>query len=154
MTTSASARVSRPLSIYLGDLTYTTLSLATDAFPLNIGFIAAYAAKRFGSELDLRLFKYIDDLERAILERPPDILGLSNYPWNFNCGLELFRMIREVSPRTICVMGGPNIPLEDEPRNQFIKRNPLIDFYAYLEGEEAFAALLARALEMAADRER
>ncbi len=154
MATSASARVSRPLSIYLGDLTYTTLSLATDAFPLNIGFIAAYAAKRFGSELDLRLFKYIDDLERAILERPPDILGLSNYPWNFNLGLELFRMIREVSPRTICVMGGPNIPLEDEPRNQFIKRNPLIDFYAYLEGEEAFAALLARAFETGVDRER
>ena len=33
------------MRIYLGDLTYTTLSLATDAFPLNIGFIAAYADK-------------------------------------------------------------------------------------------------------------
>ena len=44
----------RPLSIYLGDLTYTTLSLATDAFPLNVGFIAAYAEKRFGKEIDLK----------------------------------------------------------------------------------------------------
>ncbi len=135
----------RPLSIYLGDLTYTTLSLATDAFPLNIGFIAAYAAKVFGSEIDLRLFKYVDDLEQAIHEKPPDILGLSNYPWNFNLGLEFFRMTRALSPQTICVMGGPNIPLEDEARTQFVKRNPLIDFYAYLEGEEAFAALVARA---------
>ncbi len=80
-------------------------------FPLNIGFIAAYAEKRFGKEIDLRLFKYVEDLEQAINEKPPDILGLSNYPWNFNLGLEFFRMTRAVSPQTICVMGGPNIPL-------------------------------------------
>lgn len=149
-------RLSQPdrLSIYLGDLTYTTLSLATDAFPLNIGFVAAYAEKCFGKQIDLRLFKYVDDLEQAIHEKPPDILGLSNYPWNFNLGLEFFRMTRAVSPQTICVMGGPNIPLEDEARTRFIKRNPLIDFYAYLEGEEAFAALLARAFETGADREK
>ena len=144
----------RPLRLYLGDLTYTTLSLATDAFPLNVGFIAAYAGKVFGKEIELRLFKYVDDLEQAIHERPPDVLGLSNYPWNFNLGLQFFRMIREVSPQTICVMGGPNIPLEDQAREQFVKRNPLIDFYAYLEGEEAFAALVAQALETGADREK
>jgi hypothetical protein len=130
----------KPVSIYLGDLTYTTLSLATDAFPLNVGFIAAYAEKVFGNEIDLRLFKYVEDLEQSIHESPPDILGLSNYPWNFSLGLEFFRMARATSPRAVCVMGGPNIPLEDEARSQFVKRNPLIDFYAYLEGEEAFAA--------------
>ena len=154
MTTGNSFRVLRPLSIYLGDLTYTTLSLATDAFPLNIGFIAAYAEKCFGKEIDLRLFKYVEDLERAINEKPPDILGLSNYPWNFSLGLEFFRLARTVSPRTIRVMGGPNIPLEDEARSQFVKQRPLIDFYAYLEGEEAFAALVARALLTNADREK
>jgi len=154
MTYRADNSTSRPLSIYLGDLTYTTLSLATDAFPLNIGFIAAYADKRFGKEVDLRLFKYVDDLEQAINEKPPDILGLSNYPWNFNLGLEFFKMSREVSPKTICVMGGPNIPLEDDARREFVKRNPLIDFYAYLEGEEAFVALLTRAFESNLDREK
>ncbi|WP_348260845.1 radical SAM protein [Telmatobacter sp. DSM 110680] len=142
----------RPLNIYLGDLTYTTLSLATDAFPLNIGFIAAYAQKIFGGEINLKLFKYIDDLDQAINERPPDILGLTNYPWNFHVGQEMFRMTRAVSPATICVMGGPNIPLEDEDRTQFIKRNSLIDFYAYLEGEEAFAELVKRAMETGVDR--
>ena len=70
------------------------------------------------SEIDLRLFKYVDDLEQAIHENPPDILGLSNYPWNFSLGLEFFRMARAVSPETICVMGGPNIPLEDEVAHQ------------------------------------
>ena len=60
-------------------------------------------------------------------------------------------MTQTVSPQTIRVMGGPNIPLDDEVRSQFIKRNPLIDFYAYLEGEEAFAALVVRALETGAE---
>ena len=109
----------RPLSVYLGDLTYTTLSLATDAFPLNIGFIAARADKCFGKEIDVKLFKYVDDLKQTIQEKPPDILGLSNYPWNFNLGLEFFKMSRGVSPKTICVMGGPTIPLEDEARTGF-----------------------------------
>ena len=154
MTNVNCLRVPRSLNIYLGDLTYTTLSLATDAFPLNVGFIAAYAEKTFGKEIDLKLFKYVEDLEQAIHVRPPDILGLSNYPWNFNLGLEFFRMTRAVSPQTICVMGGPNLPHEDEARSLFVKRNPLIDFYAYLEGEEAFAALVARALETGVDREK
>ena len=143
----------RPLRIYLGDLTYTTLSLATDAFPLNIGFIAAYASKIYGKEVDIKLFKYVEDLEQALHDNPPDILGLSNYPWNFNLGQEFFQMVRALSDNTICVMGGPNIPLEDEGRDQFVKRNPLIDFYCYLEGEEAFAALIARAMEAGVRRE-
>jgi radical SAM superfamily enzyme YgiQ (UPF0313 family) len=154
MNNENSSHTLRPLRIYLGDLTYTTLSLATDAFPLNVGFVATFAQKTFGKEIEIRLFKYVADLEQALLKKPPEILGLSNYPWNFNLGLEFFRMIRAVSPQTICVMGGPNIPLEDEGRNRFIKRNPVIDFYAYLEGEGAFAALVARALETGADREK
>ena len=144
----------QPINVYLADLTYSTLSLATDAFPLNIGFVAAYANKEFGRDVNLRLFKYVDDLEQAIYEQPPNILGMSNYPWNFNLGLEFFRIIHELSPATLCVMGGPNIPLEDEARNAFLIRNPLIDFYAYLEGEQAFAALLKRALETGLDREK
>jgi radical SAM superfamily enzyme YgiQ (UPF0313 family) len=154
MATATAGRNGAPLTIYLGDLTYTTLSLATDAFPLNVGFIAAYAKKRFGNEIDVRIFKYIPDLEQALAERPPHILGLSNYPWNFNLGLEMFRMARGISPETLCVMGGPNIPLEDEPRKQFIRRFPQIDFYAYLEGEEAFANFITRAMETGVDREK
>jgi radical SAM superfamily enzyme YgiQ (UPF0313 family) len=151
---AASSLSETPLTIYLGDLTYTTLSLATDAFPLNVGFVAAYAKKRFGREIDIRLFKYIPDLEQALAEKPPHILGLSNYPWNFNLGLEFFRMARAISPDTACVMGGPNIPLEDEPRKQFIRRYPQIDFYAYLEGEEAFVNLIQRAMDTGVDRQR
>ena len=44
--------MSKPVKIFLGDLTYNTVSLATDAFPLNVGFIASYCKKLFHFELD------------------------------------------------------------------------------------------------------
>ena len=136
-----------PIKIYLADLTYATISLATDSFPLNIGFVSAYCKKKFGNNVDIKLFKYPNDLEKAIGDARPDILGMSNYPWNFNLGLTFFKMIKNISPKTITVMGGPNIPLEDEDRSKFILKNPLIDFYVYLEGEEAFSNLIEKAIE-------
>ena len=71
---------------------------------------------------------------------------MSNYPWNFNLGLTFFNLIKKISPKTVTVMGGPNIPLNDEDRQRFILKNPLIDFYVYLEGEEAFSNLVERML--------
>ena len=56
----------RPLKIYLGDLTYTTVTLATEAFPLNVGFIASYCKKLFGDDVEITLFKYIDDIDKAV----------------------------------------------------------------------------------------
>ena len=44
------------LKIYLADLTYATVSLATDSLPLNIGFVAAYCKQQFGEKVDIKLF--------------------------------------------------------------------------------------------------
>ena len=46
------------LKIYLGDLTYNTIVVSTEALPINIGYIASYCKKRFGSEVEFTLFKY------------------------------------------------------------------------------------------------
>ena len=35
------------LKIYLGDMTYDTITLSTETFPLNIGFIASYCIKKY-----------------------------------------------------------------------------------------------------------
>ena len=47
-----------PLKIYLSNLTYDTISIATDAFPLNVGCVASYAKKKFNDKIDITLFKY------------------------------------------------------------------------------------------------
>ena len=122
------------LKIYLGDLTYTTLSIATEAFPLNIGYVGAYCKERFGDQVDITLFKYINDLDNAINESPPDILALSNYPWNLTVGIELFNMMHVIRPDTLCVMGGSNIPHQPEGQAKFMKAHSIIDAYVYLEG--------------------
>ena len=72
----------KPIKIYLADLTYNTVSIANEAFPLNIGYVGAYCKERFGDQVDITLFKYIEDLEDSIRSSAPDILALSNYPWN------------------------------------------------------------------------
>jgi len=96
----------RPLSIYLGDLTYTTLSLATDAFPLNVGFIAAYAKKVYGNDIDIRLFKYIPDLEQALAENAPDILGLSMAMTSIFACSSTSPISNRHSPRTLPTSSG------------------------------------------------
>ncbi len=40
----------KPLKIYLADLTYDTVTLASEAMPLNVGYVAAYCKKIFGDQ--------------------------------------------------------------------------------------------------------
>ncbi|MFH1384690.1 MAG: radical SAM protein [Candidatus Omnitrophota bacterium] len=144
----------RPIKIYFGDLTYTTLSLATEAFPLNIGFIAATCQKRFGKDIDVQLFKNIDELDNAIRTVPPALLGLSNYPWNYRLGKAFFTMVKGFSPSTVTIMGGPNIPLMHSECIEFIRNHPMIDFYTYLEGEQAVSNIVERIMASNMDMER
>jgi len=136
-----------PLKIYLGDLTYDTVTLATEAMPLNIGFVASYCLKKFGSNVDITLFKYIDDLDKAIHDSPPDILALSNYCWSHNVSVEMFRMLKETHPNAVTVMGGPNFPIDLPSQEKFMKKYPEIDLYVPIDGEVGFSNIVELALE-------
>ena len=100
------------MKIYLCDLTYNTNRVAAESFPLNVAFVASYCLKKFGSKVDIKLFKYHQDLEKALDESPPDILGLSNYSWNANLSREMFKIFSEKNPDGLRVFGGPNFPLD------------------------------------------
>ena len=101
-----------PLKIYLGDLTYDTVTISAESLPLNIGYVAAYCKKQFGNNVEISLFKYINDLEKAIRESSPDILGLSNYVWGKNVSYEMLDIMSEIDPHTLNVWGGPNFPID------------------------------------------
>lgn len=137
----------KPIKIYLGDLTYDTLFVSTDAFPLNIGYVASYCIKRFGPDVDVTLFKYIDDLYDAIIDAPPMILGLSNYCWNQNVGLEMFRVLSKVDPYSLKVWGGPNFPVDEESQEIFLKKYHEVDIYIPIEGEIGFSNIVERVME-------
>ena len=141
------------LKIYFADLTYDTVSLSTDAFPLNVGYIASYCLDKYGSKLDVTLFKYIDELEQAILDNPPDILALSNYVWNHRIDSEMFRIASKQNPNALKVWGGPNFPLDLPSQKKFLDKHPEVDIYVPLEGEIGFSKIVERVLNKAESKE-
>ena len=139
----------KPLKIYLGDLTYTTVTLATEAFPLNVGFIASYCKKLFGDAVEITLFKYIEDIDKAVNESPPDILGLSNYCWSHSVSYEIFKMCKKSNPNVITVWGGPNFPIDFPSQKKFMKQYPEVDVYVPTEGETGFSNIVSLVLKLA-----
>ena len=140
--------MTQPIRIFLGDLTYNTIGMSTESFPLNVGYIAAYCKKRFGSKVDITLFKYIDDLEASIYENPPDILALSNYVWCHSIGLEMFDLVRSQNPNVITVWGGPNFPQDLESQQIFMRNCSNVDFYVPIEGEVGFSNIIEEILNV------
>ena len=49
----------KPLKIFLCDLTYDTTTLSTEAFPLNVGYIASYAKQLFGDDVEQDALIYL-----------------------------------------------------------------------------------------------
>lgn len=135
------------LSVFLGDLTHDSIGLATEVFPLNIGLIAAYAKKEFGSRIDIQLFKYPVELEAAIRVNPPDVLALSNYAWSHNISRALMRITKSLHPDAITVMGGPNFPHDADGQSDFLSSRPEIDFYCFMDGELPFTNILRSILK-------
>jgi len=142
-----SLKKTRPLKIYLGDLTYTTVTLATEAFPLNVGYVASYCKKLFGNDVEITLFKYIDEIDKAVNENPPDILGLSNYCWSHNVSYEIFKMCKKTNPNVVTVWGGPNFPIDFPSQKKFMERYKEVDIYVPTEGEIGFSNVVKKVLE-------
>ena len=138
----------KKLRIYLGDLTYDTVGLSTEVFPLNIGYIASFCKQNFGDKVEISLFKYIEKLETAIENNPPDILGLSNYAWCHRIGLEMFRIAKEKNLNIITVWGGPNFPRDIISQEKFMKKHTNVDFYVPVDGETGFSNIVEKCLEL------
>lgn len=134
------------LRVWLADLTYTgqdTQSLGADTFPLAVGCIATYTESQIQFTHPIRLFRYPERVTQALLdEGAPDIMGFSNFVWNSELSLAFARRLKELSPKTLIVMGGANYPLEPEKQEAFLRQHREIDFYVLHEGEIAFADML------------
>ncbi len=140
------------LRLYLADLGHNLLTLSSDVYPLGIANLATYArAKLEGrAELEIFIFREPQDLKRAIDNGAPDLLGLSNYAWNEELANHFAGYAKARNPETVVVMGGPNYPLVDSVRSEFLAALPNVDTYIdgpTYEGERAFVNLLERLIE-------
>ncbi|MDP6736622.1 MAG: cobalamin-dependent protein [Nitrospinaceae bacterium] len=129
--------------IWLADLTYTQQTVAADVMPNAIGGIATFTESRTGLSHPVRLFKYPEKLVEALKhEEAPNIIGFSNYVWNFALSYGFARVIKELHPRTIIIFGGPNYPTDQSEQEEFLRRHDNIDFYIIKEGELAFSRIV------------
>lgn len=141
----------RKVTVYLADLVHNYLGVGTYMFPLNIGYLAAYAKKHFGDRLDIRLFKYPADVLAACTQQMPDIIGFTNYTWNADLNEKMSRWIKQRSEKTVIVYGGPNINYSTEGYTSFFRTHPAADFYIPYQGETPFITLLKALLDTGVD---
>ncbi|MFQ6049518.1 MAG: B12-binding domain-containing radical SAM protein [Candidatus Paceibacterales bacterium] len=136
------------LTVYLCDLTHIFQNkAAADTIPLGIGCLAAFLKKGFSDKIKVSLFKFPEDLSKALEKRTPDIIGFSNYVCNLDLSYKFAERIKQVNKETVVVFGGPNYPQEHSAKEEFFKEFPAIDFYVKKEGELAFALLVKSLLK-------
>ncbi|MBE2252367.1 MAG: B12-binding domain-containing radical SAM protein [Myxococcus sp.] len=82
-------------------------------------------------------------LAERLAASEPDVLGLSLYLWNVERSLHLAREVKRRAPRTLVMVGGPEV--SDD--NEWLRRQPGYDVAVAGEGEEALADLLERSLD-------
>ena len=100
------------IKIWLVDPTYTQQQISSESMPSAVGGVATFTERNLKLKHPIRLFKYPEKLANALENEIPDIIGFSNYMWNFELSLSLARRIKEYAADTIIVMGGPNYPVE------------------------------------------
>ena len=138
--------MNKKIKIYLCDLTYDTIVLVTDTIPINVGYIASYLDKNLKDQIEIKLFKYPNELLKELKDNPPDILGLSNYSWNSNLS-EMFARIGKINPNLMVIQGGTNIPHEIDEKKKFLINRPATDVYAMFEGERSALNFVKRFIE-------
>lgn len=143
------------MKIFLGDLVHDWEKVSVWTVPLNIGLIASYAKKRFGGDIDIRLFKHPEEIIAAIRNEGPDVVALSYYAWNSNLDNLITEIAKKTNHNILTVGGGPSFTLNNTNEinaRQFFSKHLDLDVYVLNQGEKGFAELLARFMETGGDR--
>jgi len=135
------------LKIYLSDLANTYYGVSPGTIPLASGYLASYLNKRFPGEVDVTIFRTLPPLLEAVQAAPPDIAGFSIYAWNPLLTIKAARLIKEMSPDTVTIAGGPAVELNQSLNAQYFERNPNMDFLVWHEGEIALSNIVESMLE-------
>ena len=134
------------LRIYLCDLVHNYIGAYTYMFPLNVGYISAYARKQFNNDVDIKIFKFPNDLMTALSEEKPDIVGFSSYMWNANLNMEMMNYIKDNDENIVTVAGGPHIKYDAVGLEQFFNKNKC-DYFIPYQGERPFNLIVEMLLE-------
>ena len=123
-----------PSTIILSTLNarYIHASLGLRYLMANMGELARVTALH-----EFTLQSKLNDVADTLLAETPRIIGLGVYIWNAPQTLELVRLLKNKSPQTLIILGGPEVSYETE--QQEIVR--LADYVITGWGDISFAKL-------------
>ena len=130
--------------IWLVDFTHTGQGLASDAIPAAIGMVAEFTEKFIENLKPIKIFKFPETLNEALINSTPDIIGFSNYVWNYRLSYQFLSEIKLKYPNTITIWGGPNAPSNNQELIEYMNLHKKVDFYIVKEAEVAFAKLIEK----------
>lgn len=131
--------------IFLADLTHVTpLGWGTETIPYAVACIKSWlcAHSPNADQFDVRLFKHPQQFIDAVLASEPVVVGLSNYMWNLDLSYSIAAAIKQRRPETLIIFGGPNYPIDDGAREEWLAAHPAVDVHVSGEGEGPFTALV------------
>lgn len=132
-------------TVLICDLTHTgSKSYSPNLVPYPIGCIKSYFLEysKYSSQYEVEIFKDPQEFIDAYLGKKPSAVGFGNYVWNSELSSDVAREIKSLNPETLIVFGGPNFPLEDSKREEWLKERPFIDMYVVGDGEETFTKII------------
>src|SRR5690606_23877305 len=118
----------------------TTLNAKYIHANLALRYLKAYCRRDF--DVDIVEYTIKDPVLNIVGDlyvRKPDVVGFSCYIWNIEQTLEVVRLLKKVLPDVVVVLGGPEVSYDTE---EWMEREPAVDFIVMGEGEETFHHLL------------
>ena len=120
--------------------------------PLAAAYLAAYARKNHvvAAKMDVRLvIEHCQEpvarvVDRVLADGLPDVLAVSCQGWSIVQSDRIAEQVRRLNPEALVVYGGNHVSHQWET---FFAGRPFADVLVNGEGEETFAALLARYLQ-------
>jgi hypothetical protein len=116
--------------------------------PLALGMLFAFALDYEDGRLE-QTYDFVPDwtirakaVSRLVADGPALFL-CSDYVWSIDENLEVSRRVKELSPESLVVHGGPNAPKYDEDLHRFFAEHPEVDVLVHGEGEQTVAEMLS-----------
>lgn len=117
-----------------------------ECIPAALGLVVAYAKVYDGGSLDefydFRLDWVWDEKRSAAFFAKPAIYLFSNYLWTHEKSIAVSDTIKQSSPGSITIHGGPDTPKYDADVREHFARYPHVDVIVHGEGEATLADTL------------
>ncbi len=117
-----------------------------EGVPAALGMIVAYAKAFEGGRLedfyDFRLDWFWDDDRLPGFTARPAIYLFSNYLWSHEGCIKISEKVKQLSPNSITIHGGPDTPKYEEDSEKYFANYPHVDIIVRGEGEATAADTL------------